>query len=623
MIVIEILLLGTLLIAVFLLHGKINRLDEAIRQLSKDTPPPAAPVTPAAPVAPAENAVPPPPPQQEKPVPAPTPGTPPPEQTPPPPKNETVEKFITWLCFGIQRDGVSKEYAAATTWLIRTGILILLCAVGFFLKYSIENNLVSPSVRIILTFLAAAAMFAGGLAGLNKRFHLLAIGFLSAGVVTFYMGAFAGFKIYHIIPVIPAFAIMVLTTVVSMLTAVKYKLLPIALISCAGGYLTPCLLSSNSGNLVALLAYTVLISAGVLIASRVYRWRSLEIMAFLLSFSITGMASSAMPEKITPVCLLLILLNFLVFSMIPVIRKKEITFGITEWLLPIFAGALTLLMGIDMILHRLHLPHEDLAAAGFAILISAITLTEGIYLTKKRPSGKKLLPAFLAASMVSLAVAVPLAFEDPGSITTGWSLLGFALAFACAKSKEKTLLVLSCLAFAAAFFVMLAVGDLCDGTMLSRFFCGGVFSASLLGAAWVLHKNPGETWSGEAQKCFWAVGGFAFVVYSSIEVYRQLEGCSALSGFRHGGLSVWWAVLACTLLVSGIRKNLKVLRGASLILFLACLGKIYLVDIAGLNTLHKVIAFLLTGLIFLGGAAAYILFRKRFAETARQEEGAK
>lgn len=225
--------------------------------------------------------------------------------------------------------------------------------------------------------------------------------------------------------------------------------------------------------------------------------------------------------------------------------------------------------------------------------------------------------------MVSLAVAVPLAFDDPGSITTGWSLLGFALAFAGARSKQKTLPVLSCLAFAAAFFVMLAVGDLCNGTMLSRFFRGGVFSASLLGAAWALHKETSDAWCRETAKVFWGVGGFAFLVYSSIEVYRQLEGCSVLSGFRHGGLSVWWAVLACTLLVSGIRKNLKVLRAGSLVLFLACLGKIYLVDIAGLNTLHKVIAFLLTGLIFLGGAAAYILFRKRFAAISNPQEESK
>ena len=116
------------------------------------------------------------------------------------------------------------------------------------------------------------------------------------------------------------------------------------------------------------------------------------------------------------------------------------------------------------------------------------------------------------------------------------------------------------------------------------------------------------------KKIFFAAGGISFLVYSSIEVYNNLEKCSFLHDFRNGGLSVWWAVVAFALLIAGIRKNYKVLRASSMLLFIGCLGKIYMVDIAGLNTLHKVIAFLLTGILFLGGAAAYIIFRKRFSE---------
>jgi uncharacterized membrane protein len=97
-------------------------------------------------------------------------------------------------------------------------------------------------------------------------------------------------------------------------------------------------------------------------------------------------------------------------------------------------------------------------------------------------------------------------------------------------------------------------------------------------------------------------------------VYRNLEKCQFLHDFRNGGLSVWWAAAACALLIAGIRKNYKVLRASSLLLFVGCLVKIYMVAIEGLNTLHKVIAFLLTGILFLGGAAAYIIFRKRFPE---------
>ena len=96
------------------------------------------------------------------------------------------------------------------------------------------------------------------------------------------------------------------------------------------------------------------------------------------------------------------------------------------------------------------------------------------------------------------------------------------------------------------------------------------------------------------------------------QYWQQWFGSSFSSG-----LVLAAVMLACILLIAGIRKNYRVLRASSLLLFIACLGKIYMLDIAGLNTLHKVIAFLLTGILFLGGAAAYIIFRKRFPEVRK------
>ena len=83
--------------------------------------------------------------------------------------------------------------------------------------------------------------------------------------------------------------------------------------------------------------------------------------------------------------------------------------------------------------------------------------------------------------------------------------------------------------------------------------------------------------------------------------------------FRNGGLTVWWAVSGILLLGYGIRKKIKAMRLGALLLFLTALVKIYTVDIASFNTLHKVIAFLLLGVLFMGGAFAYMLTKKYFS----------
>ncbi|MBQ7208280.1 MAG: DUF2339 domain-containing protein [Lentisphaeria bacterium] len=553
-------------------------------------------------------------------LPAETPQTAAPEKkTPLPPSryDEMWKRFRYWFCFGVQREDVSREYAAATTWLIRGGIAILLCAAGFFLKYSIENNLVNPTVRIIMTFAAAAGMFAAGTAGLNKRFHVLAVGVLAVGIVTFYMGSFAGFKMYRLLPAAAAFSIMVLTTAVAMLTAVKFDLFPVALIACAGGYGTPVMLSEKSGDLPFLTAYVAVISAGLLICARKRVWRGLEWTAFLMSFGLIGAGCARLTNKIDFFCIGCLLANFLVFSLIGVIRPKEAVYGVTEWLLPVLSAALTLLFGIGMIHSCAQESDRGLISAGFAVLLAAVTLAEGVYLARKRPGGAGLLSAFLSASVVSLAVSLPLALESEEAVSAGWSVLAAVLIFAHTRSRLRTLLVLGELAFSAALIYMVCAQEpdgLFGGTAAERFFLGGVFSLALLGAGFILRKTPTDSLGEQAKKIFLAVGGFSMLIYTSVEIFRLLESTEALRDFRHGGVSVWWALAAVLLLAGGIRRNCRALRTAGMLLFTACVIKICAVDISGLNTLHKVAAFLLTGILFFGGATAYILCRRRFQE---------
>ena len=579
------------------IRQKLCRIEDMLKKLSETTDKPAV-ICPSIPEEPAEMSVV----EAEKVTENPS------FEDDLPPKESVLKSFWRWFCVGSIREGVSVEYAAATTWLMRAGVIVLLCGIGFFLKYSIEKNLISPTVRIILTFLSGAGMFLAGTYGIRKKFHTLAIGILAAGVVTLYMGSFAGYKLYHVMPAAAAFILMLLTTAAAMLTAVKKNLLPVALTGCTGAYLTPVMLSDGSGNLPFLVGYTAMISAGLLLAARVYRWRSLEITSFFFSFIIIFAGAVSLPSKVNAWCILFLFINFLVFTLIPVLRKKEYPFGLTEWLLPVGAAAFALWNGIGMICSCVPGSDEKLYSAGFALLVSAVTLAEGIWLARKREGGFKLLPAFLSAAFFSLALAVPLALQDEASSAAAWSVLALVLVFSFIRSRQKTLLVLSFFAFFGASIAGLE--PMCTGESMERFFSFGMLAITLIGSGVLLHRNPVSALSETFKKVYFICGGSAFLWYSSLEVYKNLR--TSLYGFRHGGLSVWWGLCAASMLISGIGKNIRQLRTAGLLLFAVCLAKVYAVDISGLNTLYKVIAFLLLGVLLLGGAAAYIFYRKRF-----------
>ena len=623
-----------MLVCIFYIIGKLSRIESLLqgKQEPRKNEPPrmpagqpvqrpaAAPVRTTPPAQPA--------PKPETAVQAPLRSSPPAAQVPPTPaapkpagpkkpKEPTAfDAFWTWFCIGgNSKENVSVEYAAATTWLIRAGIIILLCGFGFFLKYSIEKNLIRPELRICLTFLAGLGMLIGGMRGIRKKFHILSVGILSAGIVTLYMGSYAGCKIYTVLPQLLCFGLMVLTTAAAMAISAKLSLLSVALTGCAGGYLTPILLSDGSGNLPFLCVYTVIVSAGILIVSRLHRWRSLEITAFVLSALILAVGAGNLPYRIDLVCLGAVFVNFLVFSVIPVIRKKDSALGLTEWLLPMAAAVWGIALGICMI-YQYHLPDniEGLAAAGYAVLVSAVTLLEAVWLGKRRADGAKLQPAFLCASVFALALAIPFALQNDGATAAGWSILGAVLFLAAAKSGRETFAILGLIVFGAALFIIGPYSDRSDISAFSeRFFRGGVFTLSLFAAAWFLRGKP-ERSLPTYRKVLLCAGGISFFLYTSFELFRQLESHAATHHFRHGGLSIWWAVLAIALIVWGIRKDIKTLRIPGLALFTICLVKICCVDIAGLNTLGKTVAFVLLGLLFLGGAAAYIHFRKRFSK---------
>ena len=508
---------------------------------------------------------------------------------------------------------VSKEYAVATTWLIRSGVIILLCGIGFFLKYSIEKDLVTPPVRITGTFLTAITLFTAGWYGINKRFHLLAAGLLSVGTVTFYMGAFSGYKFYHLFPVWTAFLFMLLASAASMSIAAKYKLLPLALTGCAGGYLVPVLLSSSSGNVTAFTAYLAVISAGVLIVSRIHRWRSLECTAFCISFLLAFAAVIGKIRKTDHYTLLFLFILFLVYLLIPLIRKKEHAFALTEWLLPVGANVFTLALGIAVIHNFVPEIYKGVFSGTFALLLCVCTLSAGIFLRKLREDGRTLFSAFLAASLFTLFLAVPLTFKEKGAWICSWSILGFVLIYAYSKSREKALSTFSILSYTGAMlFILITNEPGLSGKFLTRFFTMGVFSLALPSSGFLLLKSEAKE-DKLSRNVFFITGTLAFLAYTSIEIHTFLAQNPALKEFRNGGLTVWWAFSGILLLAYGIRKKIKEMRLGALLLFLTALVKIYTVDIDSFNTLHKVIAFLLLGVLFMGGASVYILTKKYFS----------
>lgn len=156
----------------------------------------------------------------------------------------------------------------------KIGILILIIGIGIGVKYSIDNNLISPLTRVILGYI-----FGFGLVGLaiklKSKYHNFSAVLISGGMAAMYFVTYFGYSLYGLLPQMAAFGLMVLFTLLTVGAALIYNRLVVAHIGLVGAYAVPFLLSDDSGNYLFLFGYLSILNTGIMTVLLKKRWISL------------------------------------------------------------------------------------------------------------------------------------------------------------------------------------------------------------------------------------------------------------------------------------------------------------------------------------------------------------
>src|SRR5580704_5018864 len=502
-----------------------------------------------------------------------------------------------------QSDG-GFEAVIAGRWLNYVGILALLFAVTFFLKYAFDNNWVGPRGRVGIGLLMGSALYPWSHWLLDRGYKYFSEGIAALGAAVLYLSLWAGWHYYGIFSQSTAFALMIVVTAATMIVAVGRNSERIAFLALIGGLITPMLVSTGENHEVALFTYLTILGVGVLVIAWVRNWKSLppaQFAATLIYF--WGWYSDFYRDNQLTTTIVFATVFFILFATLPVVRSwrdGELS-GLEAGI--VLVNSLAYLVALRQMLW----PQNRWALTVAVLALATAHLGAERLLPEKRGGElrvARILYAGLALTFVTLAIPIRL---DGRWITVAWAVEGAVLIWSGLRVRFAAMRWVG-LAMFAIVAGRLAVISIPAGDFLlnARFATFAIAVACIL-AAYYFASAAWTELSSEAEKTAYRISAIGANVLAlvalSLEFWDAFGRMPSL-GIDRGhaqelALSMLWLVYALGLLGAGLWKKSEAMRWQALVLLGVVIVKVFLFDLSFLEKFYRIVSFFLLGLALL------------------------
>lgn len=298
----------------------------------------------------------------------------------------------------------------------KIGIAILVLAIGFFVKYAIDNNWIGPVGRVGIGILCGAILvaFAHKMRKSYKAFSSVLAG---GGIAVFYFSITLAFQEFHLFSQLAALVIMIVITIFAVALALLYDKEELAIIGLLGGFASPFLLSNGTANYNGLLLYLFILNVGLLIIAYYKSWRILNISSFGLSVIVFATVLFVLPSSAYGLGLRYATIFYLLFFCINItnnVREKKAFIAI-DFSVLLINTALYFGAGLYLLTEMGDAAYRGLFSAALAFL----NLVLSYILFRKKSVDPNILYLLIGITLTFISLTAPIQLHG-NNITLFW-----------------------------------------------------------------------------------------------------------------------------------------------------------------------------------------------------------
>lgn len=303
----------------------------------------------------------------------------------------------------------------------KIGIAVLVFGIGFFVKYAIDKDWINEYGRVAIGLFCGILLV--GLAHyLRKTYRSFSSVLAGGGIAVFYFTIALAFHEYRIIEQPVAFILMIVITAFAIILALLYDKLELAVIAAIGGFITPFLVSTGSGNYIVLFSYLIILNIGLLALSWFKKWPLVNVLSLFFTILIYGgwmldrflFRSSEPPYANALLFASIFYIIFLGMNMLYNIRRQK-PFKAFDFFILLLINVAYYSAGMVILTAWQGGEYKGL----FTVAMGAVNFVLAFYFFKTHKADKNLLYLLIGLTLSYLTLAAPVQLHGH-SITLFW-----------------------------------------------------------------------------------------------------------------------------------------------------------------------------------------------------------